>query len=326
MSSIRKRGSKWNVQIRRSGHPLLSKTFILKSDAEKWSKATESALDRGDTLAQQSQSNVTLRQIMERYCDEMVPIKKSAAVEHYIISGFVRNDVASLNIKDLKTYHLAKYRDERLKSVTGSTVARELSVINQAIELAINEWGVPIQKNPLIKVKSPILNCPRNRRLKEGEYTRLIDACSQSLNPWLRPIVLLSIETAMRRGELLSLEWKLVNLEKRTCYLPITKNGSGRSVPLSLIAIATLRLLPKSLDGLVFPTSPTALRGLWRRATRRASLHNLRFHDLRHEAISRFFEKGLNVMEVAAISGHKDLKMLKRYTHLKAEDLAVRLD
>ena len=94
MSSIRKRGSKWNVQIRRSGHPLLSKTFILKTDAERWSKATEAALDRGETLHHKADVNVTLSQILERYRDDMVPFKKSAPVEHYIIGGFLKTDLA----------------------------------------------------------------------------------------------------------------------------------------------------------------------------------------------------------------------------------------
>ena len=86
-----------------------------------------------------------------------------------------------------------------------------------------------------------------------------------------------------------------------------------------------MRDLPRNLSGVVFHMSPVALRGLWRRAFGRASIEDLRFHDLRHEATSRFFEMGLNVMEVASITGHKDLRMLQRYTHLRAEDLARRL-
>ena len=105
----------------------------------------------------------------------------------------------------------------------------------------------------------------------------------------------------------------------------MTKNGSSRNVPLSLDAISILNDLARSFDGRVFPISNTSLRGLWNRACRRAGITDLHFHDLRHEATSRFFEKGLNVMEVSAITGHKDLRMLKRYTHLRAEDLVGRL-
>ena len=129
----------------------------------------------------------------------------------------------------------------------------------------------------------------------------------------------------MRRGELLALNWGHVRSENRTCYLPVTKNGSSREIPLSLKGLQILHELPRSFNSRVFPLSATALRGLWSRAIRRAGLIDLRFHDLRHEATSRFYEKGLNVMEVAAITGHKDLRMLQRYTHLRAEDLAKKL-
>ena len=129
----------------------------------------------------------------------------------------------------------------------------------------------------------------------------------------------------MRRGELLGLERQHLKVNNRTVYLPMTKNGDSRTVPLSTRAIATLNDLPVHISGKVFPLSETALRGLWGRASRRAGIKGLHFHDLRHEGTSRLFEKGLNIMEVSAITGHKDLKMLKRYTHLKAEDLALKL-
>jgi integrase len=129
----------------------------------------------------------------------------------------------------------------------------------------------------------------------------------------------------MRRGELLSLAWEDVDLDLRVAHLDMTKNGSSRNVPLSSEAITLLRSLPHDISGNVFPLTAAALRGLWNRASRRAGITNLHFHDLRHEATSRFFEKGLNVMEVATITGHKDLRMLQRYTHLRAEDLAKKL-
>ena len=109
-------------------------------------------------------------------------------------------------------------------------------------------------------------------------------------------------------------------------HLPDTKNGEARSVPLSSTAIQTLRALPRSLHGQVFPGLTTeAVKRAFARAVRRAGIEDLRFHDLRHEATSRLFERGLNIMEVASITGHKDLRMLRRYTHLKAEDLARKL-
>ena len=152
-----------------------------------------------------------------------------------------------------------------------------------------------------------------------------MSSCRTSQNHWLSSVVLMAIETAMRRGELLGLEWAEINLVNRTAHLPLTKNGSGRTVPLSTTAVETLESLPRDITGKVFPISKTALRGLWRRACKWAGIEDLHFHDFRHEATSGFFEKGLNVMEVAAITGHKDVRMMQRYIDPRAEDLAKKL-
>ena len=134
----------------------------------------------------------------------------------------------------------------------------------------------------------------------------------------------------MRRGELLGLLWDNVDLERRSAFLPVTKNGESRGVPLSSRAVTVLRGLPAASNGRVFGELTRlalrlSLRLSFNRATRRAGITGLRLHDLRHEATSRFFEKGLNVMEVASVTGHKTLQMLKRYTHLSVTDLATRL-
>ena len=130
----------------------------------------------------------------------------------------------------------------------------------------------------------------------------------------------------MRQGEIVHLRWEHIDLTRRTAHLPDTKNGEPRTVPLSRAAIETLRALPRSLHGDVFPGLTTeAIKRSFSRATRRAQIVDFRFHDLRHEATTRLFERGLNIMEVSSVTGHKDLRMLRRYTHLRAEDLAQKL-
>ena len=128
----------------------------------------------------------------------------------------------------------------------------------------------------------------------------------------------------MRRSEILSLTWENVDIQNGTCYLPMTKNGSPRTVPLTSKALRIAKSLPQNSE-LVFPISSNAVRLSWDRLRSRAGINDLRFHDLRHEAISRFFERGLSIAEVALISGHKDPRMLFRYTHLRAEDVAKKL-
>ena len=134
-----------------------------------------------------------------------------------------------------------------------------------------------------------------------------------------------AVETAMRRGEICDLRWENVNLAGRVALLPDTKNGTVRRVPLSSVALGVLAALPRRLDGLVWDVKVDTVTRSFERACRRAAITGLTFHDLRHEATSRLFEKGFNPMEVSAITGHKTLQMLKRYTHLRAEDLAKRM-
>jgi integrase len=190
----------------------------------------------------------------------------------------------------------------------------------------MSEWGFNLPGNPAANLRKPKQPKGRTRRLEGDEGQRLMMACQASDNPYLAPLVTLAIETAMRRGELLGLDWDDLHLDQNYVHLALTKNGTSRDVPLSPKARQTIEALPRSISGRVIPVHPEALKGLWHRATRRADITGLRFHDLRHEATTRFFEKGLGVMEVAAITGHKDLRMLQRYVQLRPEDLARKLE
>lgn len=140
----------------------------------------------------------------------------------------------------------------------------------------------------------------------------------------LIPIILFAVETAMRRSEICSLKWKYLNINKKTILIPLTKNGEEREVPLSEIALSQILKMDRVCES-IFPISAHAITVAFRRACGRSGIKDLRFHDLRHEAISRLFEKGLSLAEVALISGHKTWSMLRRYTHLKAEDLVHKL-
>ena len=156
------------------------------------------------------------------------------------------------------------------------------------------------------------------------EYDRLHGAAEGLRNPLIWPIIDIAVETAMRRSEILSLTWENVDIQNGTCHLPMTKNGSPRTVPLTSKARQIVKSCFQNSE-LVFPVSSNAVRLSWDRLRARAGINDLRFHDLRHEAISRFFERGLSIAEVALISGHKDPRMLFRYTHLRAEDVAKKL-
>ena len=325
MASITKRQNKWQVRIRLSNYPTVTKTFNKKSHALQWARETEIQIEKGLLTTGYDKAEDNLRVVLERYLSEVTPSKKGHKVEGIRLKKLMRDPIAATKFGYLKPSHLIKYRNQRLKEVSASTVKKELNILSHVFETAIKEWDMPIKRNPVRLITKPKENKARDRRLEEGEEERLLLSCRQSRNPYLLPFVIVATETTMRRGELLGLERHHLNINNRTAFLPMTKNGDSRTVPLSTRAIATLSELPIHISGKVFPLSETALRGLWNRACRRAGINNLHLHDLRHEGTSRLFELGLNIMEVSTITGHKDLKMLKRYTHLKAEDLALKL-
>ena len=199
-----------------------------------------------------------------------------------------------------------------------------MSLLHNVIEVARIEWGVALTTNVVAQVRRLPVRNARNRRLQPGELQRLRTALQSTRNKLVEPAVLFAIETALRRGELLGLTWASIDKDKRTAYIPHTKTGYARTVPLTSEALAILRTLP--FDGpKVFPLSPMALRLAWNRLRERAGMEDLNFHDLRHEAISRFAELGLSTVELSVISGHCDLRMLFRYTHLQPADLAKKL-
>ena len=326
MATFRKRGPyQWQAQVRKKGQPLQTKTFETRALAEQWARAIEVEMDKGMFVSRAEAESTTLEELLERYLAEITPLKKGAASETNRLRALMRLPLARRFVASIRGVDIARFRDERLQKVTPSTVKRDLVLLGHMFEVARKEWGIHFH-NPVRDIKLPSENRPRDRRLQTGEEAQLLAACEQARNPWLLPIVKLALETAMRQGELIRLRWEHIDLNRRTAHFPDTKNGESRTVPLSTTAIRILHALPRSLHGQAFPGVTTeAIKRAYIRAVRRAGIENLRFHDLRYEATTRLFEKGLNIMEVACITGHKDLRMLRRYTHLKAEDLARKL-
>lgn len=265
--------------------------------------------------------------VIERYLRDVAPTKRGGVIEEYHLRRIRRLPVVNKPVTRVTPADLAAYRDLRMKEVSAGTVRKELGIVSVILEIARREWGL-IEKNPARDVRPPPMPRPRTRRLEARfrEAERLLASCAASDNPYLLPMVELALETAMRRGELLSLVWQHVDLDRRTALLPETKNGHARIVPLSPKAVEVLReLVPRSV-GPVFPgVRDEHIKRAFIRAARRAGLEDFHFHDLRHEATTRFFEKGLAMMEVASITGHRDPRKLRGYTHLAAEALAKKL-
>ena len=266
------------------------------------------------------------RDILEKYIKEITSKKRGREQEEYRIKQMMRHNISLKEILVLSPTHFAYYRDERLKQVSSTTVRKECALFSHALNIAKNEWGCLIGNNPLSMIKLPTNNPSRTRRLLQGEYEALKHACKQNPNPWFYPLFILAIETGMRRSELLNIEWQNININNSLCRVLYTKNGEERIIPLSTKAIDVLKQLPRAIKGKVFPLNKTTVRSLWERTCKKTNIKGLRFHDLRHEVASRLFEKGLSIMEVASITGHKDIRMLRTYTHLQTNNLVKKLD
>ncbi|MHB1532737.1 tyrosine-type recombinase/integrase [Acidithiobacillus sp.] len=313
----------WQVRIRKKGYPQQTRTFRTKAEADAWAKHIEAEMGRGVWRDQRPAESTTLKECLTRYAEEIVPTKKGDGFrERSFIRQWQTRPVAVQFMAAIDGQDVAAaIKEMESEGKGGNTIRLHLALLSHLFEVARREWGMSSLANPVQLVRKPRLPQGRDRRLVGDEEGRLLAACA-AINPKLAAIVGFAIETAMRQGEIMGLTWGQIDLGKRTAALEDTKNGERRTVPLSSKAVKILESLPRHLDGRVWSYSPEGLRTGFKRACKRAGIDDLTFHDLRHEATSRFFEKGLNPMQAAAITGHKTLQMLKRYTHLKAEDLA----
>jgi len=315
------------VQVRRKGRASVTRSFRSQSEALVWAHEQELEADQGRDQVHKTLRGITVADIVSRYRNEVVPRKRGADRETLTLNAFLRHPLAQVALSDVTAGMVSAYCTERLRSVKPGTLNRELDILRHTFAMARRSWDVPLVNNVFADVTRPKGAVPRERRLRGDERGRLQAACAQCRNRHISYLVDLAVETAMRRGELLNARWADVAFETRTMRIPVTKNGYARTIPLSGTALALLR----DLRGLgspserLLPITENTAKMAWKRVVRRAGLTDLRFHDLRHEAISRFFEKGLSVPEVALISGHRDPRMLFRYTHPRAEDVAAKL-
>lgn len=333
MATIRKRGEmQWQAIVKRKGYPIQSKTWNTRREAEMWARQVEGEMDKGVFVSRAESERTTLHDLIERYRVEVLPGKRG---KHFAPALKVLDEhLGKYSMAALSPKLVADFRDRRTKAgLSASTVRKEVNLLSKIIGLAGKEWGITLPSNPCAMVSRPTENNARDRRLEPGELDRLLAECE----PRMQALVRFAVETAARLGELLALRWCDIDMVKRVALIRGidgrgTKNGdAARAVPLSTAALAVLddlRALPLSIDGRVFYwwRASDSFNKSWRRVCARAGIDDLRFHDLRHEATSRLFERGVfDSMEVASITGHKTLAMLRRYTHLRAEDLARKL-
>ncbi|WP_423855973.1 site-specific integrase [Acidithiobacillus montserratensis] len=308
--------------IRKQGFPSQTKTFRTKAEAQDWAKVTEAEMAKGTWRDRREAESTTLSEALDRYAREVSGLKKGTAQELSIIAKLKTSPLAPLYLGAIQGKHVANYRDELLaEGYKPATIKRRLAILSHLYVIADKEWGIDGLVNPVPRVTVKTGNNARDRRLQPGEEQRLLEA-AEEYRGGLPLIIRFALETAMRRGEIAAMRWAHIESGGRVLRVPDSKNGESRMVPLSTVAAGILQGLPRRIDGKVWGIRADSITQAFDRACNRAGIEDLRFHDLRHEATSRLFEKGLNPMQVASITGHKTLQMLKRYTHLRAEDLA----
>ena len=334
MASIRKRSGPhgrpvWQGRIIRQGFKPQYRTFDGKAEAEAWARKVEAEMDSGSWRDRSEGDRTMIRDAFGRYLLEFTPGKAASAqrAERNRIGQLRQSPIASVALSRLTGKDVADYIRWRQRAGAGAnTVNLDLRCLSHLYTVARSAWGMGYLVNPvpLARAARPKIPPGRERRLQSDEEARLLAAAS----PEFGAVIRFALATALRRGELAGLRWKQVDLARRGLTLGSaeTKNRTARSVPLSPSALDVLKTIPRRLDGSVFGLSVNAISLAWKRATRKTGIQGLTFHDLRHEAISRLFEDtDLDVMEIRAISGHKTLQMLARYTHLRTHRLADRL-
>ncbi|WP_164276019.1 site-specific integrase [Stenotrophomonas sp. B1-1] len=316
MASIQRRGASWRAEIYKDGRRE-SNTLPSKAQAVRWAMMREAELT-GARLPE----NI-VKDALRRYANEVAPKHKGVKWELVRLGLIERDPIALVRLPALRPIHLAEWRERRLTQVSGATVRREMNLLQSVFKSCRKDWGW-LDSDPIKDVDRPQAPASRKRRVPQEEIDRLILALGydggapQTTQHRVALCFLFALETAMRAGEILGMKWSDVSAKSVT--LPKTKNGDVRRVPMSVRAREIIGLLPQDADS-VFNLDPGTRDTLFRRARDAAQIENLHFHDSRAEAIWRLSKK-LDVMELARVIGHRDLKSLLIYYQTDADELA----
>lgn len=328
MATIHRVAGGWRVEVRhktKDGAFYRTARFETRQQAQVWGGRTEAEYQQ----QRKSPSKRTLRDALEKYRGEVSPTHRGHRWERLRIEVLIRDkEWAAQRIERVTPADIGEWRDRRLKDVSGSSVRREMALLSGIFESARREWRW-IASNPVKDARKPAAAAPRDRRITPLEEKNLIRALGyfpgaspQSVSDHAALAFLFALETAMRAGEIVGLTWERVDLAQRFVHIPLTKNGTARDVPLTPTAVALLELLPRGSR--VFQVTSASLDALFRKARKRAKIRDLHFHDSRHEAITRLAGK-IPVMDLARMTGHKQLGQLMRYYNPSAADIAKRL-
>jgi integrase len=326
MASIYKRNGKWRVEIRKKGSKGIHKSFIVKDDAIRFARETEVKIEQGLYQDLTLAKTTKLKDVLAQYRDRVSVNKKGYEQERYKINKIIRSDIADKTLSQLTPLILFEYIEQQKKLYTASTINKSITIINLALNFAERFLGISLNKNPLKFIK----------RLKESQFVgQVIEPHEEALLLkhaefsklyWLKTAIILGIDCGLRRGEILKLKAEDINFKNNTALLKYTKNGETREIGLSQRAIQEIKKLPITIDGKLFPCKRLDTFTFYYKQLQRWSGVKKRFHDTRHTFASRKATQGWSITEIAAQGGWKQLQVLKRYTHIKAEYLAKKMN
>ena len=342
MANIEERKTKsgsvrYRALVRKKGFPPLSATFDRKSEATRWARNTEAAIDEGRHFKGSEAKRHTLAELIDRYAESVLPKKARAGYSQALQLNWWKQELGEKLLSDVTPAVIVDGRDRLQKDGGGrakspATVNRYMAALSHAFTVASREWQW-VDDNPVLKVAKLPEPPGRVRFLDQQEREALLEACRNNRNPYLYPVVMLAISTGMRRGEILNLRWKDIDLDRGHLVIHKTKNRERRGIRVSKPLQEVLRQHGKvrRLDSpLVFPSKvgsfPEDIRAAWKRALKEAEIADFRFHDLRHTAASYLAMNGATPSEIAAVLGHKTLAMVQRYAHLSESHAAGVLD
>ena len=314
MAYIRRRKGSWQCVVRVHGYPPMTKTFKQKVDAQRWSRDLENKLFRqSNNIAKKKFPK--MRDVLIRYRDEVVIHKRSKDMETKLIKYLLAEGFVNYAINHVEPKLIAQYRDRALRSLKSSSVNRRLAIISHCFTIAKKEWGYDLV-NPVLSIRRPKNPEPRDRRFSKAEINKIL-TCNRT-SPHMKFIIELALELGMRRSEIANI--KAENIKGNTLAITRAKI-KPRIIPLTPKSIELMK------NNLPIKMSSNAIHLSWKRIVKRHGIEDARFHDLRHEALSRMFEvKSLNLPEVQLFSGHLEHRTLMRvYANLRPKDLANKL-
>lgn len=323
MATVRKLRGKWQCLVRRTGYPHQSKVFDTEALASAWGDVVEDAMRTGtfDTGPQEPPPK-TVRELLQRYVESVSTGKTRAGRDDKPRIRRLQDTLGGYSVHTLTSRRVGQYKRDRLSEDAGpQTVLHELALLHHAYTVAVDGWGLELT-GPIPRTRRPKLPPGRNYRIPQAVLSRIRMATQSRV---LADVMDFAVETCMRRSEILTMTHGTVHLGERTVYLPTTKNGEPRTVPLTAKAVSLIRARVEARMYPIFDIQPDSLTRAFKRAATRAGYGHLRFHDTRHEGISRLFEQGYSVIEAARVSGHKTLTQLDRYAHLDVKHIIAKM-